>query len=57
MLFAVKYRHPAAFFANFPRLNQLVQGIENLSTYSLEVPEACNIHPSVEVSPYDMVSL
>ena len=47
--FTVKYKHPAVFFSQNPRLNQLMTALENLPQHALEVPEACNIHPTPEV--------
>ncbi|XP_052089132.1 uncharacterized protein LOC127725852 isoform X10 [Mytilus californianus] len=45
----LKYKHPAAFFNPNVRLNTLIQALEyNISPHTLDVPEGCHIHPSVE---------
>jgi hypothetical protein len=47
---SVKYKHPAAFFNPNVRLSTLIQALEyNISPHTLDVPEGCHIHPSVEV--------
>uniref|UniRef100_A0A2C9K4Z2 AAA+ ATPase domain-containing protein n=1 Tax=Biomphalaria glabrata TaxID=6526 RepID=A0A2C9K4Z2_BIOGL len=44
----LKYRAPAAFFNTNVRLNTLIQSIDSISQYFLEVPEACHLHPNIE---------
>ncbi|XP_055889444.1 dynein axonemal heavy chain 8-like isoform X3 [Biomphalaria glabrata] len=46
----LKYRAPAAFFNTNVRLNTLIQSIDSISQYFLEVPEACHLHPNIELS-------
>lgn len=49
-LFTVKYKLPSALFSSHVRLNNLWSALEGISGEGLEVPEACGLHPSPEVS-------
>ena len=41
---------PSALFSSHVRLNNLWSALEGISGEGLEVPEACGLHPSPEVS-------
>jgi len=45
---AVKYRLPSVLFATSVKQNNLIQAIESIPQHSLDVAEACNLHPSTE---------
>ena len=45
----MKFKLPAVMFSQYIRLNSVLQAVDNLDNHFLEVPEACNIHPSAEV--------
>jgi len=49
-LFTVKYKLPSALFSSHVRLNNLWSALEGFPGEGLEVPEACGLHPSPEVS-------
>ena len=49
-LFTVKYKLPPALFSSHVRLNNLWSALEGISGEGLEIPEACGLHPSPEVS-------
>ncbi|XP_077977225.1 dynein axonemal heavy chain 8-like isoform X3 [Glandiceps talaboti] len=44
----LRYKIPLAFFNPNLRINSILQALENLPNHSLDVPEACGIHPSME---------
>ncbi|KAI8520697.1 hypothetical protein Bbelb_004510 [Branchiostoma belcheri] len=44
----LKHKIPAAFFANYIRYNSLVQALEQIPNFFLDVPEACNMHSFTE---------
>jgi dynein heavy chain len=46
----LKYKIPAIFFGQQPKLSQLQQAIESLSTHQLDVPEACHLHSTFETN-------
>ena len=46
----IKYKIPAIFFTQQPKLSQLQQALESLSTHQLDVPEACHLHSTVETN-------
>jgi len=46
----IKYKIPAIFFAQQPKLSQLQQAIESLSIHQLDVPEACHLHSTYETN-------
>ena len=48
--FTVKYKLPSALFSSHVRLNNLWSALEGFPGEGLEVPEACGLHPSPEVS-------
>lgn len=48
--FTVKYKLPSALFSSHVRLNNLWSALEGFPAEGLEVPEACGLHPSPEVS-------
>ena len=48
--FVVKYRLPSVFFTGNARLPTLLQSLESLPANVLDVPEACGLHSSPEVS-------
>ena len=45
----VKYKLPSALFSSNVKLNSVWSALEGLAGESLEVPEACGLHPSPEV--------
>ena len=45
----LKYRAPQAFFNPNVRLNTLIQSLDSITNHYLEVPEACHLHPNIEV--------
>ena len=46
----IKYKIPAVFFTQSPKLNQLQQALESLSIHQLDVPEACHLHSTYETN-------
>ncbi|CAH1799095.1 unnamed protein product [Owenia fusiformis] len=44
----LKYKHPGPFTSHNPRLALMLQALENLPNHFLDVPEAANLHHSVE---------
>ena len=52
---SVKFKLPAILFSPYTKVSSVLQAIDNLSNHYLEVPEACNIHPSSEVSKLSVV--
>ena len=50
IFFVVKYRLPSVFFSGNARLPSLVQSLESLPANVLDVPEACGLHSSPEVT-------
>ena len=48
--FTVKYKLPSALFSSHVKLNNLWSALEGFPGEGLEVPEACGLHPSPEVS-------
>lgn len=49
-LFTVKYKLPSALFSSHLKINSLWSALEGFPGEGLEVPEACGLHPSPEVS-------
>lgn len=49
-LFTVKYKLPSALFSSHLKINNLWSALEGFPGEGLEVPEACGLHPSPEVS-------
>ena len=47
---AVKYKLPSALFSSHVRINNLWSALEGFPGEGLEIPEACGLHPSPEVS-------
>ena len=48
--FTVKYKLPSALFSSHVKLNNIWSALEGFPGEGLEVPEACGLHPSPEVS-------
>lgn len=46
----LKYKIPAIFFGQQPKLSQLQQALEALSTHHFDVPEACHLHSTYETN-------
>ncbi|CAF1326895.1 unnamed protein product [Adineta steineri] len=51
----IKYKIPSVFFGQQPKLSQLLQALESISTHQLDVPEACHLHSSYETNLGDDV--
>jgi len=50
LFYTVKYKLPSALFSSHVKLNNLWSALEGIAGEVLEVPEACGLHPSPEVS-------
>jgi dynein heavy chain, axonemal len=46
----IKYKIPSIFFTQQPKLSQLQQALESLSSHQLDVPEACHLHSTFETN-------
>lgn len=52
----IKYKIPAVFFTQQPKLAQLQQALDSLSPHQLDVPEACHLHSTYETNLGNSIS-